>query len=96
MARRLCFDERVRIEAMSAAGFSAAAVAQRLGRHRATIQRESAGNGGSFAYRGRRRAGGGVRQGAPVQAPQAGPTRRTGRGCGRAPRVALVAAGDQR
>ena len=51
MARRLCFDERVRIEAMSAAGFSAAAVAQRLGRHRATIQRELAGNGGSFAYR---------------------------------------------
>ena len=48
MARRLCFDERVRIEAMSAAGFSAAAVAQRLGRHRATIQRELAGNGGSF------------------------------------------------
>ena len=51
MARRLCFDERVRIEAMSAAGFSAAAVAQRLGRRRATIQRELAGNGGSFAYR---------------------------------------------
>ena len=75
MARRLCFDERVRIEAMSAAGFSAAAVAQRLGRHRATIPAGVGRQWGLFCVSGRRRAGGGVRQGAPVQAPQAGPTR---------------------
>ena len=42
MARRLCFEERVRIEAMTAAGVGAAEVARRLGRHPTTVQRELA------------------------------------------------------
>ena len=37
MARRVCFEERARIEAMTAAGLRAAHIAQRLGRHRATV-----------------------------------------------------------
>ena len=49
MARRLCFEERVRIEAMTAAGLSAAEAARRLGRHRTTVQREL-GRGGPGGY----------------------------------------------
>ena len=39
-AQRLSFDERARVEAMSAAGVSVAGTARRLGRHRSTIHRE--------------------------------------------------------
>ena len=51
MARRLCLDERARIEAMSHAGFCSAEIAQRLGRHRSTIRRELARGGGAHRYR---------------------------------------------
>ena len=59
MARRLCFEERARIEAMAQAGLGAAQIAQRLGRHRATVYRELGRNGGPGGYdaRGRRRLG---------------------------------------
>ena len=40
MAQRLSFDERARVEAMSAAGLSVAGTARRLGRHRSTVHRE--------------------------------------------------------
>ena len=40
MAQRLSFDERARVEAMSAAGVSVAAAARCLGRHRSTVYRE--------------------------------------------------------
>ena len=40
MAQRLSFDERARVEAMSAAGVSVAAAARCLGRHRSTVHRE--------------------------------------------------------
>ena len=46
MARRLCLDERARVEAMAQAGLSAAQIAERLGRHRATVYRELGRNGG--------------------------------------------------
>ena len=49
MARRLCFEERVRIEEMAQAGYSAAESARRLGRHPATVQREL-GRWGPGAY----------------------------------------------
>ena len=50
MARRLCFEERVRIEAMAQAGVSAAEAARRLGRHPVTVQRELLRNGGPGGY----------------------------------------------
>ena len=50
MARRLCFEERVRIEAMAHAGVSAAEAARRLGRHLVTVQRELGRNGGPGGY----------------------------------------------
>ena len=40
MARRLCFEERVRIEEMVRAGLGAAEAARRLGRHPTTVLRE--------------------------------------------------------
>ncbi|WP_420618437.1 IS3 family transposase [Candidatus Poriferisocius sp.] len=49
MARRLCFEERVRIEEMARAECSAAETARRLGRHPTTVQREL-GRGGPGAY----------------------------------------------
>ena len=51
MARRLCLDERARIEAMAGAGFGAGEMAQQLGRHRSTVQREVARGGGPQRYR---------------------------------------------
>ena len=51
MARRLCLYERARIEAMAKAGFGAGEIAQRLGRHRSTLQRELARGGGPQGYR---------------------------------------------
>ena len=51
MARRLCLEERARIEAMAQAGFDAAEIAGRLGRCRSTVQREMARNGGPRGYR---------------------------------------------
>ena len=50
MARRLCFEERVRIEAMAQAGVGAAEAARRLGRHPVTVQRELGRNGGPGGY----------------------------------------------
>ena len=50
MARRLCFEERVRIEAMAQAGVGAAEAARRLGRHLVTVQRELRRNGGPGGY----------------------------------------------
>ena len=50
MARRLCFEERVRIEAMAQAGVSAAEAARRLGRHPVTVQRELGRNKGPGGY----------------------------------------------
>ena len=50
MARRLCFEERVRIEAMAHAGVGAAEAARRLGRHLVTVQRELGRNGGPGGY----------------------------------------------
>ena len=50
MARRLCFEERVRIEAMAQAGVGAAEAARRLGRHLVTVQRELGRNGGPGGY----------------------------------------------
>ena len=50
MARRLCFEERVRIEAMTAAGVSAAEAARLMGRHPVTVQRELRRNGGPGGY----------------------------------------------
>ena len=40
MAQRLSFDERARVEAMSAAGVSVATAARCLGRYRSTVHRE--------------------------------------------------------
>ena len=51
MARRLCLDERARIEAMAQVGLGAGEMAQQLGRHRSTIQRELARGGGPGRYR---------------------------------------------
>ena len=51
MARRLCLDERARIEAMAQAGLGAARIARCLGRHRSTVQRELARAGGPQEYR---------------------------------------------
>ena len=51
MARRLCFEERVRIEAMAQAGVSAAEAARRLRRHPVTVQRELRRNGGPYGIR---------------------------------------------
>ena len=51
MARGLCLDERARIEAMSQAGLGAVEIAGLVGRHRSTVLRELARNGGSEAYR---------------------------------------------
>ena len=50
MARRLCFEERVRIEAMAQAGVRAAEAARRLGRHPVTVQRELGRNKGPGGY----------------------------------------------
>ena len=50
MARRLCFEERVRIEAMAQAGVGAAEAARRLGRHLVTVQRELRRNCGPGGY----------------------------------------------
>lgn len=50
MARRLCFEERVRIEEMAGAGCSASEAARRLGRCPSTVQRELRGCGPG-AYR---------------------------------------------
>ena len=46
MAQRLCFGERVVIEAMTEAGLGPGPIAQRLGSHRSTVQRELASSGG--------------------------------------------------
>ena len=51
MARRLCPDERARIEAMARAGLCSAEIAQVLGRHRCTVRRELARGGGPRRYR---------------------------------------------
>ena len=50
MARRLCFEERARIEAMAKAGFGAGEIAGRLGRHRSTVRRELVCGGGPQGY----------------------------------------------
>ena len=50
MARRLCFEERARIEAMAQAGVGAAEAARRLGRHPVTVQRELGRNKGPGGY----------------------------------------------
>ena len=50
MAQRLCFEERVRIEAMAQAGVGAAEAARRLGRHPTTVQRELRRNGVPGGY----------------------------------------------
>ena len=50
MARRLCFEERVRIEAMAQGGVGAAEAARRLGRHPVTVQRELGRNKGPGGY----------------------------------------------
>ena len=50
MARRLCFEERVRIEAMAQAGVGAAEAARLLGRHLVTVQRELRRNCGPGGY----------------------------------------------
>ena len=66
MARRLCFEERVRIEAMTAAGVSAAEAARRLGRHPTTVQRELRRNGVPGGYdAGAAQAGSCARAGRP-------------------------------
>ena len=66
MARRLCFEERARIEAMAQAGLSAAQIAQRLGRHRATVYRELRRNKGPGGYdAGAAQAGSCARAGRP-------------------------------
>ena len=66
MARRLCLDERARVEAMAQAGLGAAQIAQRLGRHRATVYRELGRNGGPGGYdAGAAQAGSCARAGRP-------------------------------
>ena len=50
MARRLCFEERARIEAMSAQGVGAAETARRLGRDPSTVYRELSRGGGRAGY----------------------------------------------
>ena len=52
MARRLCFEGRVRVEEMTGAGCSASEAARRQGRHPTTVQRELR-RGGPGAYRAR-------------------------------------------
>ena len=51
MARRLCLDERARIEAMAQVGVGAGEMARQLGRHRSTVQRVLARGGGPQRYR---------------------------------------------
>ena len=66
MAQRLCFEERVRIEAMAQAGVSAAVAARRLGRHPVTVQRELRRNKGPGGYdAGTAQAGSCARAGRP-------------------------------
>ena len=66
MARRLCFEERVRIEAMAHAGVGAAEAARRLGRHLVTVQRGLGRNGGPGGYgAGAAQAGSCARAGRP-------------------------------
>ena len=66
MARRLCFEERARIEAMTAAGVGAAEAARRLGRHPTTVQRELRRNKGPGGYdAGTAQAGSCARAGRP-------------------------------
>ena len=50
MAQRVSFDERARVEAMSAEGVSAAETARRLGRHRSTVYRELSRGRGPGGY----------------------------------------------
>ena len=50
MAQRLCFVERVRIEEMVRAGLSSVEVAECLGRHPTTVQRELARGAGACGY----------------------------------------------
>ena len=56
MARRLCFEERARIEVMNEAGFNATEIAVSLGRHPNTVQRELDGAAGAAATPAERRA----------------------------------------
>ena len=66
MARRLCLDERARIEAMAQAGLGAARIARCLGRHRSTVYRELGRNGGPGGYgAGAAQAGSCARAGRP-------------------------------
>ena len=66
MARRLCFEERVRIEAMAQAGVSAAEAARLMGRHPVTVQRELRRNGVPGGYdAGAAQAGSCARAGRP-------------------------------
>lgn len=51
MARRLCLDERARIEAMVQAGFCSVGIGRMPGRHRFAIRRELARCGGPHRYR---------------------------------------------
>ena len=46
MSRRLCFEERARLEAESAAGFNATEIFLSLDRHPTTVQRDLARGGG--------------------------------------------------
>ena len=96
MARRLCFEERVRIEAMAQAAVGAAEAARRLGRHPVTVQRELGRNGGPGGYDAEAAQAGSCARAARPKAPKLARRRRAGRRGVRAPRPALVAAGDQR
>ena len=96
MARRLCFEERVRIEAMAQAGVSAAEAARRLGRHPTTVQRELGRNGGPGGYGAGAAQAGSCARAARPKAPKLAQDAELAAAGVRAPRYAVVAAGDKR
>ena len=95
MAQRLSFDERARVEAMSAAGVSVATAARCLGRHRSTVYRElrRGRRGGAYDAEAAQAA---ARWGLRVPRLLCSRLIRAGRVCSRAAQRGLVPARDLR
>ena len=96
MARRLCFEERVRIEAMAQAGVGAAEAARRLGRHPVTVQRELGRNKGPGGYGAEAAQAGSCARAARPKAPKLARDAELAAAVCERLAHALVAAADQR